>query len=169
MPSSGLLGGFSQGSFAACGRRPSFSMAKKKAKRPRGRLRMGAPRPYSPFPGPRCGERVPAGFCSTSGAQNLSGGPRFLPAHFVVADFVSLASPGSGKARSLHRSSSPTQTRYAGLCVGGRLRRPIWVENYSQCGSTTVPGFAEPTKQIHWRREPQGAPLPRSRTVSGNP
>ena len=29
-----------------------------------------------------------------------------------------------GKARSLHRSSSPTQTRFAGLCVGGRLRRP---------------------------------------------
>ena len=28
------------------------------------------------------------------------------------------------KARSLHRSSSPTQTHFAGLCVGGRLRRP---------------------------------------------
>ena len=50
---------------------------------------------------------------------------KFPPGHFVVADFVSLASPGPGKARSLHRSSSPTQTRYAGLCVGGRLRRPV--------------------------------------------
>ncbi len=49
----------------------------------------------------------------------------FPPGHFVVADFVSLASPGPGKARSLHRSSSPTQTRFAGLCVGGRLRRPV--------------------------------------------
>ena len=29
-----------------------------------------------------------------------------------------------GKACSFHRSASPTQTRFAGLCVGGRLRRP---------------------------------------------
>ena len=31
-----------------------------------------------------------------------------------------------GKVRSFHRSASPTQTRFAGLCVGGRLRRPLW-------------------------------------------
>ena len=33
-----------------------------------------------------------------------------------------------GKARSFHRSASPTQTRFAGLCVGGRLRRPLWTD-----------------------------------------
>ena len=66
---------------AQCGRRPSFSMAKKKAKRPRGRLRMGAPRPYSPFPGPRYEGRPLGSRCVISGAQNLSGWSQFPPGH----------------------------------------------------------------------------------------
>ena len=36
----------------------------------------------------------------------------------VVADFISLTSPETGKARSFHRSSIPTQTHCVGLCVG---------------------------------------------------
>ncbi len=47
------------------------------------------------------------------------------------------------KARSLHRSSSPTQTRCAGLCVGDRLQRPVWVENFSRCGSISTPGLTD--------------------------
>ena len=80
----------------------------------------------------------------------------FPPGHFVVADFVSLASPGPGKARSLHRSSSPTQTRFAGLCVGGRLRRPVWVENFSWCGSIGAPGFFQLTLPV---RDTSSAPF----------
>ena len=87
---------------------------------------------------------------SISGAQNLSGWSKSLPAHwglrrrgFRIPRFARL-----GKARSLHCSSSPTQTRCAGLCVGGRLRRPIWVENCGWCGSTAAPGFAEPTLPV---------------------
>ena len=115
---------FLQGDFAACGRRVTLPAAAKSPKRRRGRLRMDTLCPYSPFPGPHY-ESYPLDECNPSGAQNLSGWSEFPPGHFVVADFVSLASPGPGKARSLHRSSSPTQTRYAGLCVGGRLRRPV--------------------------------------------
>ena len=55
-----------------------------------------------------------------------------------------------GKARSLHRSSSPTQTRFAGLCVGGRLRRPIGVENFKWFGSATAPSFDEPTLLVRF-------------------
>ena len=108
------------------------------------------------FPGPPFTGGTPWTLCGPSGAQEQAclgavpagptGGLRRrglrIP-RFVLSD----------KARSLHRSisalraaalrrlrsetlacgrvSSPTQTRYAGLCVGGRLRRPIWVEN---CG-----------------------------------
>ena len=61
-----------------------------------------------------------------------------------------------GKARSLHRSSSPTQTRFAGLCVGGRLRRPVWVENFSWCGSIGAPGFFQPTLPV---RDTSSAPF----------
>ena len=123
----------------------------------RARLRMSAPRSYSPPLDPIYGD-YPLGWAKISGAQNLSGFSQFLPGHFVVADFVSLASPGPGKARSLHRSSSPTQTRYAGLCVGGRLRRPICVENCGGCGFTAAPGFAE---QVF------AGPLSAGRPVSG--
>ena len=42
----------SQGDFAACGRRVPLPTAAKEPKRRRGRLRMSAPRSYSPFPGP---------------------------------------------------------------------------------------------------------------------
>ena len=131
-----------QGDFAACGRRVTLPAAAKSPKRRRGTAQDGHfvsifahPTPSDPSghlpltggvgPGPHYGGRVPESQQKISGAQNLSGWSKFLPGHFVVADFVSLASPGSGKARSLHRSSSPTQTRCAGLCVGGRLPRPI--------------------------------------------
>ena len=42
----------SRGDFAACGRRVPLPAAAKEPKRRRGRLRMSAPRSYSPFPGP---------------------------------------------------------------------------------------------------------------------
>ena len=45
---------------------------------------MSAPRSYSPFPGPHYGERVLVRFCNISGAQNLSGFPRFLPGHWAL-------------------------------------------------------------------------------------
>ena len=77
---------------------------------------------------PHYGGRATGRFLNISGAQNLSGlcdsslrRRGFRIPRFVLPD----------KARSLHRSSSPTQTRFAGLCVGGRLRRPVWVENFS--------------------------------------
>ena len=73
---------------------------------------------------PRCGS-YPLNIAQPFRRVKSEWQSKFPPGHFVVADFVSLASPGPGKARSLHRSSSPTQTRYAGLCVGGRLRRPV--------------------------------------------
>ena len=73
---------------------------------------------------PRCGS-YPLNIAQPFRRAKSERQSKFPPGHFVVADFVSLASPGPGKARSLHRSSSPTQTRYAGLCVGGRLRRPV--------------------------------------------
>ena len=90
-----------------------------------GRNGVAAPASMPPTPWTPIYGGYPLGGQSISGAQNLSGWSKFPPGHFVVADFVFLASPGPGKARSLHRSSSPTQTRYAGLCVGGRLRRPV--------------------------------------------
>ena len=40
--------------------------------------------PYSPFPGPHYGGRVPVRSCNISGAQNLSGFPRFLPGHWAL-------------------------------------------------------------------------------------
>ena len=149
-----------QGDFAACGRRVTLPAAAKSPKRRRGTAQDGHfvsifahPTPSDPSghlpltggvgPGPHYGGRVPESQQKISGAQNLSGWSKFLPGHFVVADFVSLASPGSGKARSLHRSSSPTQTRCAGLCVGDRLQRPVWVENFSRCGSISTPGLTD--------------------------
>ena len=49
------------------------------AKRRRGRLKMGTPCPYSPFPGPRLRGRSPDRCCNISGAQNLSDSPQFNP------------------------------------------------------------------------------------------
>ena len=40
---------------------------------------MDTPCPYSPFPGPHYGGRIPVRGSKISGAQNLSGGPRVLP------------------------------------------------------------------------------------------
>ena len=54
------------------------------------------------------------------------------------------------KLRPLPCSSSPTQTSCAGLCVGGRLRRPIWVENCGRCGFTSAPGSTEPTLRVRF-------------------
>ena len=51
------------------------------AKRHRGRLRMSAPRSYSPYPGPHYGGRVPESTNRISGAQNLSGWSQFPPGH----------------------------------------------------------------------------------------
>lgn len=42
------------------------------------------------------------------------------PQAVVLADFTSLASPQRGKAHSRRRSSSPAQTRRAGLRAGGK-------------------------------------------------
>ena len=44
-----------------------------KARGDRDRLRMSAPRSYSPFPGPHYGGRSPERLCVISGAQNLRG------------------------------------------------------------------------------------------------
>ena len=99
--------------------RVTLPSAAKKPKRRWGRGRRALRAHRTAFPRPHCGERVPAGFCSTSGAQNLSGGPRFLPAHWGLA-----------------------------------LRKLLLVR-FHDCA-----WVSEPTKQIHWRREPQGAPLP---------
>ena len=73
-----------------------------------------SPYPLWPFgPSPLTGGVGPrAPITGISGAHRRRG---FRIPRFVLSD----------KARSLHRSSSPTQTRFAGLCVGGRLRRPI--------------------------------------------
>ena len=54
-----------------------------------------------------------------SAGRNRRAGPRRRGLH--IPRFAQ-----KGKARSFHRSASPTQTRFAGLCVGGRLRRPLW-------------------------------------------
>ena len=48
-----------------------------------------------------------------SGAQNLSGGSQFPPGHFVVADFVSLAS--SCRAKLAHSIAPPLQRKPASL------------------------------------------------------
>ena len=54
-----------------------------------------------------------------SAGRNRRAGPRRRGLH--IPRFAQ-----KGKARSFHRSASPTQTRFAWLCVGGRLRRPLW-------------------------------------------
>ena len=64
-------------------------------------------------PAPHNGGRVPAGFCRITGAQNLSGFPRFLPGHFVVADFASLAS--SCRTKLAHSIAPPLQRKPASL------------------------------------------------------
>ena len=151
----------SQGDFAACGRRVSFpAMGKKPMAQatfswPCGPIHLEDRRGtaqdghfvsiFALPPVPPFTEVTPWVRQSISGAQNLSGWSKSLPAHwglrrrgFRIPRFARL-----GKARSLHCSSSPTQTRCAGLCVGGRLRRPIWVENCGWCGFSLAPGFAE--------------------------
>ena len=78
--------------------------------------------PYSPFPGPHYGGRVPVRSCNISGAQNLSGFPRFPPGHralglqkLQVQRFHSRAclcranAPGAILAGAPR--GSPTQTR----------------------------------------------------------
>ena len=98
---------------------------------------------------------------------------KFPPGHFVVADFVSLASPGPGKARSLHRSiSAPRAALRAVALRNARLRASVlsnanplrwalrwgppsaacWTENFEWCGSKTAPGFDEPTLPARSRR-----------------
>ena len=96
-------------------------------------------------PDPHYGGRVPVGFCSISGAQNLSDSLRLYPGHWALRrrGFRIPRFALSDKARSLHRSSSPTQTRCAGLCVGGRLRRPAGGKNFKWCGFCSAPGLAE--------------------------
>ena len=94
---------------------------------------------------------------------------KFPPGHFVVADFVSLASPGPGKARSLHRSiSAPRAALRAVALRNARLRASVlsnanplrwalrwgppsaacWTENFEWCGSITAPGFSQPTLPV---------------------
>ena len=69
-------------------------------------------------PDPVYGGRVPVGFCNISGAQNLSGFYRFIPGHFVVADFVSLASPY--RTKLAHSIAPPLQRKPAllGFALG---------------------------------------------------
>ena len=77
-----------------------------------GRLRMSAPRSYSPPLDPIYGG-YPLGWAKISGAQNLSGFSQFLPGHFVVADSVSLASPDWAKLA--HSIAPPLQRKPASL------------------------------------------------------
>ena len=62
---------------------------------------------------PHYGGRMPEEWCRTSGAQNLSGWSEFLPGHFVVADFVSLAS--SCRTKLAHSIAPPLQRKPASL------------------------------------------------------
>ena len=71
--------------FAACGRRGTFPAMGKYPKD-----RRGTPQRRTLFangglpPVPHYGGRVPAEFCSISGAQNLSGFPQFNPGHWAL-------------------------------------------------------------------------------------
>ena len=71
--------------FAACGRRGTFPAMGKYPKD-----RRGTPQRRTLFangglpPVPHYGGRVPAEFCSISGAQNLSGGSKFPPGHWAL-------------------------------------------------------------------------------------
>ena len=172
MPSSGLLGGFSQGSFAACGRRPSFSMAKKKAKRPRGRLRMSASLSYLPFPGPHYGG-YPFKWAKISGVQNLSDWSESPPGHWALslqklppARFHSRAwlcranAPGPNPGGRM--LCAPTGFRWT---VGAAISRPQAFPLQGGRGhgkAVTDEGdlLACP------RREAQGPPLPNPKRVS---
>ena len=64
-------------------------------------------------PGPHYGGRVPESQQKISGAQNLSGWSKFLPGHFVVADFVSLAS--SCRTKLAHSIAPPLQRKPTSL------------------------------------------------------
>ena len=64
-------------------------------------------------PAPHNGGRVPAGFYRITGAQNLSDFLQFNPGHFVVADFVSLAS--SCRTKLAHSIAPPLQRKPASL------------------------------------------------------
>ncbi len=62
---------------------------------------------------PHYGGRATGRFLNISGAQNLSGWSEFLPGHFVVADFVSLAS--SCRTKLAHSIAPPLQRKPASL------------------------------------------------------
>ena len=89
---------------------------------------------------PRCGS-YPLNIAQPFRRAKSERQSKFPPGHFVVADFVSLASPGPGKARSLHRSSSPTQTRLRWALRWGPPSAACWTENFEWCGSKTAPGL----------------------------
>ena len=77
--------------------------------------------PKSRRPGQRDQKGAPDRSRSNLCGGNWRAGPRRRGLH--ISRFAQ-----QGKARSFHRSASPTQTRFAGLCVGGRLRRPLWTD-----------------------------------------
>ena len=77
--------------------------------------------PKSRRPGQRDQKGAPDRSRSNLCGGNWRAGPRRRGLH--IPRFAQ-----QGKARSFHRSASPTQTRFAGLCVGGRLRRPLWTD-----------------------------------------
>ena len=80
-----------------------------------------------------------------SAGRNRRAGPRRRGLH--IPRFAQ-----KGKARSFHRSASPTQTRFAGLCVGGRLRRPLWTDRRPPDPHPLPRLVGEPGAAVKWNR-----------------
>ena len=76
---------FAEGCFAACGRRVTFPAMGKSPKDRRGTAQdERSALIFALPPAPHYRGRVPVRSCNISGAQNLSGFPRFLPGHWAL-------------------------------------------------------------------------------------
>ena len=121
---------------------------------------MGAPRHIRRPLEPHYGGRATGRFLNISGAQNLSGWSEFPPGHFVVADFVSLAS--SCRTKLAHSIAPPLQRKPAslgfalGAAFGGLFGWKI------SAGAGPLVRLALPNQRSHLvsscRGDPRGRP-----------
>ena len=137
---------FSQGSFAACGRRVPLPTAAKEPKRRRGTAQDGHfVSIFALPPVHHYGGRVLVRFCSISGAQNLSGDLRFLPGRWALG-LQKLPLVRFHTCAWVSRTNAPG--RYA---VGPVWDRPLRIGGRDSAPARQISGKASV--------KPQGRPL----------
>ena len=100
---------------------------------------------------PRYGGRITESFSKISGAQNLSGlcdSSRATSSSRI--SYPSLRPAGQSSLTPSLLLSNANPLRWA--LRWGPPSAACWTENFEWCGSTTAPGFAEPTRPVRFRR-----------------